>query len=199
MSTESVLLSNHLILCGPLLLCLQSFPASGSLPMSQLFTWGSQSIGALEIYAKSIYISPKYDLRKDKEQSIVLIIIPLQISNISCVCLSYFFLSHTPFKRHCTRGLVPSCIFYTGPGDYENLTHTLSGFLTEVPPAVTAVQRARMVANVEKLSVVHTLHLAWEVFTPFRSSQILPSIQVLDQTPPLPGRLATFAFNPNQS
>ena len=26
--------------------CLQSFPASGSFPMSQLFTWGGQSIGA---------------------------------------------------------------------------------------------------------------------------------------------------------
>ena len=30
----------------PLLLCPQSFPASGSFPMSQLFTSGSQSIGA---------------------------------------------------------------------------------------------------------------------------------------------------------
>ena len=32
--------SNHLILCRPLLLLLQSFPASGSFPMSQLFTSG---------------------------------------------------------------------------------------------------------------------------------------------------------------
>ena len=46
MSIESVMLSNHLILCCPLLLCLQSFPASGSFPMSQLFSSGSQSIGA---------------------------------------------------------------------------------------------------------------------------------------------------------
>ena len=30
----------------PFSLCLQSFPASGSFPMSQLFTWGGQSIGA---------------------------------------------------------------------------------------------------------------------------------------------------------
>ena len=35
MSIESVMPSNHLILCCPLLL--QSFPASGSFPMSQLF------------------------------------------------------------------------------------------------------------------------------------------------------------------
>ena len=39
------MLSNHLILCHPLL-CLQSFPASKSLPMSWLFSSGGQSIGA---------------------------------------------------------------------------------------------------------------------------------------------------------
>ena len=46
MSIESVMLSNHLILCCPLLLCLQSFPASGSFPMSQLFSSHDQSTGA---------------------------------------------------------------------------------------------------------------------------------------------------------
>ena len=35
----------HLIFCGPLLLLPQSFPASGSFPMSQLFASGGQSIG----------------------------------------------------------------------------------------------------------------------------------------------------------
>ena len=45
-SIELVMLYTHLILCYPLLLCLQSFPASGSFPMSQLFTSGGQSIGA---------------------------------------------------------------------------------------------------------------------------------------------------------
>ena len=43
-SIESVMPSNHLILCLPLLLP-QSFPASGSFQMNQLFTSGSQSIG----------------------------------------------------------------------------------------------------------------------------------------------------------
>ena len=43
---ESVMLSNHLILCLPLLLWPQSFPASGSFPMSWLFPSGGQSIGA---------------------------------------------------------------------------------------------------------------------------------------------------------
>ena len=34
--------SNHFILCNPLLLLPQSFPASGSFPMNQLFTSGGQ-------------------------------------------------------------------------------------------------------------------------------------------------------------
>ena len=47
MSIESVMLSIHRILCRSLLLssCFQSFPASGSFPMSQFFTSSSQSIG----------------------------------------------------------------------------------------------------------------------------------------------------------
>ena len=43
---ESVVLSNHLILCQPPLFSLQSFPTSGSFPISWLFTSGGQSIGA---------------------------------------------------------------------------------------------------------------------------------------------------------
>ena len=45
MFIESVMPSNHLTLCRPLLLCLQSFPTSGSFPVSQLFASGGQSIG----------------------------------------------------------------------------------------------------------------------------------------------------------
>ena len=44
-SIKSVMPYNHLILCRPLLLLPQSLPASGSFPMSQLFTWGGQSTG----------------------------------------------------------------------------------------------------------------------------------------------------------
>ena len=46
MSIELVMPSNHLILCGPLLLLLLSFPASWSFPMSQFFASGGHSIGA---------------------------------------------------------------------------------------------------------------------------------------------------------
>ena len=45
MSIELVMPSSHLILCRPLLLLPQSLPASGSFPMSQLFSWGGQSFG----------------------------------------------------------------------------------------------------------------------------------------------------------
>ena len=46
MSIESVMPSNHLILCCPLLLPPSNFPASGSFQMSQFFTSGGQCIGA---------------------------------------------------------------------------------------------------------------------------------------------------------
>ena len=45
MSIESVMPSNHLILCHPILSCLQSFPASGSFLVGQFFASGGQSIG----------------------------------------------------------------------------------------------------------------------------------------------------------
>ena len=45
MSIESVMPSSSLILSCPLLLLPQFLPASGSFPMSQLFTWDGQSIG----------------------------------------------------------------------------------------------------------------------------------------------------------
>ena len=46
MSIESMMPFNHLILCHPLVLCLQSFPASRSFQMSQFFASGGQSIRA---------------------------------------------------------------------------------------------------------------------------------------------------------
>ena len=49
-SIESVMPSNHLIFCHSLLLSLQSFPASGSFQMSQLFASGGQSIGVSALY-----------------------------------------------------------------------------------------------------------------------------------------------------
>ena len=45
MSTESVMPSNHLILCRPLSSCTQFSAASGSFPTSQFFTSDGQSYG----------------------------------------------------------------------------------------------------------------------------------------------------------
>ena len=45
MCIKLVMPSSHLILCHPFLLLPQSLPASGSFPMSQLFTSGGQNIG----------------------------------------------------------------------------------------------------------------------------------------------------------
>ena len=45
MSIESVMPSNHLILCHPYFLLPPSFPASRSFPKSPFFTSGGQSIG----------------------------------------------------------------------------------------------------------------------------------------------------------
>ena len=45
MSIESVMPFNHLILCCPFSSSLQSFPTSGSFPMSQLFASLGQNIG----------------------------------------------------------------------------------------------------------------------------------------------------------
>ena len=45
MSIESMMPSNHLILCHPFSSCLQSFPASLSFPITRFFASGGQSIG----------------------------------------------------------------------------------------------------------------------------------------------------------
>ena len=45
-SIESVMPSNHVILCRPFSSCLHSLPASESFPMSRLFASGGQSIRA---------------------------------------------------------------------------------------------------------------------------------------------------------
>ena len=51
MSIESVMPSNHLILCLPFSSSLQSFPASGSFQISQFFTSGGQSIAAGKLFS----------------------------------------------------------------------------------------------------------------------------------------------------
>ena len=62
MSIESVMPSNHLILCSSRLLLPQSFPASESFPTSQFFTSSGQSIRA----SASASVLPKKVIKNSK-------------------------------------------------------------------------------------------------------------------------------------
>ena len=53
---QSVMPSNHLNLCRPYSSCPQSFPASGSLPVSGLSVSGGQSLGVLQHQSLPMYI-----------------------------------------------------------------------------------------------------------------------------------------------
>ena len=61
-SITSVMPSNHLILCHPFFSCSQSFPASGSFPMCQLFTSGGQIL-VLQLQHWSIHLSFPFQLK----------------------------------------------------------------------------------------------------------------------------------------
>ena len=64
MCIESVMLSNHLILCCPLLLLPSIFPTIRSFQMNQLFTSGGQSIGvSASALVLPMYIQDKFPLR----------------------------------------------------------------------------------------------------------------------------------------
>ena len=70
MSIKSVMPSSHLILCHPLLLLPQSFPASGSFSMNQFFASSGRSAGAsasgLSRWVLSATTSPEEGRRFDK-------------------------------------------------------------------------------------------------------------------------------------
>ena len=64
---ESVMPSNHLILCHPLLLPSLNLTASGSFQMSQLFESGGQSIAILSSNSTAGYISKENEnTQKDR-------------------------------------------------------------------------------------------------------------------------------------
>ena len=60
MPIESVMPSNHLILCRPFSSPPQSFPASGAFPMGQLFTSGGQIIGASGSVLLKYFLNPRF-------------------------------------------------------------------------------------------------------------------------------------------
>ena len=93
MSIESVMASHHLILCYSLFLLLQSFPASGSLPMSQLcIRWPKYWSFSFSISPSSEYsglISFRIDYPKDSQE-----FSPApQFESISSLTLSFLYKS----------------------------------------------------------------------------------------------------------
>ena len=64
MSIESMMPSSHLILCCPFSSCLQCLPASGSFPMSQLFTSDGQVL-EFQLQHQSFQWTPRTDLLWD--------------------------------------------------------------------------------------------------------------------------------------
>ena len=57
MSIESMMPSNHLISVITFSSCIQSFPASGSFPVSQFFASGGQSIGVSDMFSIAVFFS----------------------------------------------------------------------------------------------------------------------------------------------
>ena len=96
MSTESVMSSNHLILCHPAFPCPQSFQASGSPPMSLLFISVGQSIGAsASVSVLPMNIQEGFPLRLTG-------LISLQFKGLSRV------FSNTTVQKHQLFGAQPS-------------------------------------------------------------------------------------------
>ena len=107
MSFESVMPSNHLILCCSFSSCLRSFPASGSFPMSQLFASGAQTIGAsATVLPKSI--QDWFPLRL------------IGLISLLCKGLSTVF-SSTTVRKHQSLGVLPSVLSssHMSVHDYE--------------------------------------------------------------------------------
>ena len=77
MSIESVVPSNHLILCHPLLLLPSIFPSIRSFAMSQLFASGDESIGA-SVTSKSI---------EGRHKPAIVHSLTVGASYLSCFCL----------------------------------------------------------------------------------------------------------------
>ena len=85
---------SHLIPCHPLLTHLQSFPASGSFPMSWFFASGSQSIGAsFSVSVLPVNIQGWFPLRSTG-------LISLQSKRLSRIFSSTIVQKHQFFSAH---------------------------------------------------------------------------------------------------
>ena len=68
MSIESMTLSKHLIRCHPFSFCLQSFPASGSLPMNRLIALGGQRTGASAL-TSALLVNKKEPKKREENRA----------------------------------------------------------------------------------------------------------------------------------
>ena len=128
-SIELMMPSNNFILCNPFSSCLQSFPASGSFPMSQLFLSGGQNIGA----SASTSVLPK------SNQSWF----PLALTDLTSLLfkgLSKVFYSTTIWKHQ---------FFSAQPSLWFN-SHTTTG-------KTTALTRGTFVGNVMSPAFEYTV------------------------------------------
>ena len=108
MSIEPVMPSNYLILCCPFLLCLRSFPASGSLAMSRLFISGGQNIGtSASTWVLPMNIQERFPLGLTGLISLLSKGLSRVFSNTTRMCLtqskyklesSHFFCSFIPWR-----------------------------------------------------------------------------------------------------
>ena len=96
MSIASVMPSSHLTLWCPISFCRQSFPASGTFPVSPLFESGDQNIGASA--SASVLPMNIHDLLPLRLTSLI----PLLSRGLSAV----FF--NTTIQRHQFFGILPS-------------------------------------------------------------------------------------------
>ena len=110
MPIELVMSPTHLILCCPFSSCLQSFPASGSFPVSQVFASGGQSFGAsasasdLPLELTGLVSLLSKDLFYDRKQSgekEYYFISAIKISSIDNPAVSYVF--PNSFKSQCVK------------------------------------------------------------------------------------------------
>ena len=135
MPIDSVMSPNHLILCHPLLLLPSIFPASGSFPMSRLFTSGDQNFGSsasvLE-YKRLISFRVRFDL--PTVQGTLKSLLQHHNSKASILQFSAFFmvqLSHP----YMTTGKTIALTLYTFVSKVTSLLfNTLSQFVIAFLP-----------------------------------------------------------------
>ena len=104
MPVQSLMPSNHIILCPSISSCPQSFPASGSFPVSQFFASGCQSIGV------SASVLPM-----NIQDWFPLDVLVLVLNNIPWSGCTTFYLSFDPLKDifSSVQSLSHVCLFAT--------------------------------------------------------------------------------------